>query len=151
MLPSSLAASVAAQSIIFEPVLVMLLLTAVVWVWLFARRLPFMLGNKIDAEAVKTPQQLAELLPPKVAAPGDNLKNLFEVPVIFYVVCISAFLLQQVDGLLVNCAWAFVGLRAVHSIVHCTYNRVMHRFLAYLLSCIVLGCMLVKLSLSVLY
>lgn len=150
MLPSNLSTSVA-QAIIFEPVLVMLLLTTVVWVWLFARRLPFMLSHKIDAETVKTPQQLADLLPPKVAAPGDNLKNLFEVPIIFYVVCISAFLLQQVDGLLINCAWAFVGLRALHSIVHCTYNRVIHRFLAYLLSSVIVGFMLLKLSFSVLF
>ena len=136
---------------IFEPMLVMLLLTIVVWLWLFARRTAYMMANNIDAEQVKTPEQVQQLIPDHVSAPAHNFKNLFEVPVLFYVVCLMAVALNQVDGLLINCAWAFVILRALHSIVHCTYNRVMHRFLSYMVSCLVLWFMVGKLAWAVFF
>jgi hypothetical protein len=84
-----------------------------------------------------------------VNAPANNFTNLCEVPVIFYAVCVAAFSLQLVDGLLLNCAWAFVALRVVHSIVHCTYNRVMHRFMAYLGSSLLVWFMVVKVALGI--
>ena len=49
-----------------------------------------------------------------------------------------ALILMIQDLLLVQLSWAYVGLRYVHSLVHCTYNRVMHRFIAYAASCLVL-------------
>jgi hypothetical protein len=136
------------QGDIFQPVLAMLSLTAVVWLVLFARRLKYMTGNDISAEKVKTPEQLHQLLPDEVNASANNFKNLFEVPVVFYVLCLVAFALGQVDGLILNCAWGFVLLRAIHSLIHCTYNRVMHRFVAYLGSCVLVWAMLVNLILK---
>ena len=134
------------QALIFEPVLAMLLLTLVVWLWLFARRLTYMTANKIDAESLKSPEQTTELLPEKVMAPGNNFKNLFEIPVVFYALCVSAFALNQVDATLINCAWIFVTLRGIHSLVHCTYNRVMHRFVAYLASSLIVWFMVAKVA-----
>nr|WP_243760509.1 MAPEG family protein [Aestuariicella hydrocarbonica] len=127
----------------------MLILTGVVWLVLFARRIPYLTANKIDAEQLKTPNQVSMLVPDDVNAPANNFKNLFEVPVVFYVVCIAAYALGQVDGLLMNGAWAFVILRVIHSLVHCTYNRVLHRFLAYLGASVVLWFMVIKVALSV--
>lgn len=137
------------QTDIFEPVIAMLLLTAVVWLVLFIRRLSYATGHKIDAEEMKTPEQTMSLLPDDVNAPANNFKNLFEVPVLFYVVCISAATLNLVDAMMINCAWGFVLLRVLHSIIHCTYNRVMHRFMAYVGSSLLVGVMLVKLALAV--
>lgn len=137
------------QAIIFEAVLAMLLLTLVIWLWMFARRMSYLLANKIDAESLKSPEQVTEVLPESAAAPGHNFKNLFEMPVVFYTVCAAAYALNQVDGTLINCAWAFVALRAIHSVVHCTYNRVLHRFVAYLASSLVVWFMVVKVSLAV--
>ncbi|GAA5315881.1 MAG: MAPEG family protein [Candidatus Pelagadaptatus aseana] len=136
------------QAEIFQPVLAMLLLTLVVWVVLFVRRMKYLMGNKVDAELVKTPEQVTALLPADVNAPGNNFKNLFEMPVIFYVVCLVAFQLQQVDGFLLNCAWGFVLLRAIHSLIHCTYNRVLHRFYSYIGSSVLVWAMLVDLALK---
>lgn len=138
-----------AQSVIFQPVIAMLILTGIVWLVMFARRLAFLGKNKIDAQQLKTPSQVAALIPDEVAAPGHNFKNLFEMPVVFYIICIAAFELGKVDGLLLNCAWAFVVLRVIHSLVHCTYNRVNHRFVAYLGSSILLWVMVVKVALAV--
>lgn len=133
---------------ILQPVVAMLLLTAVVWVVLFIRRLSYMAGQKIDAEQMQTPQQTLSLLPDDINAPANNFKNLFEVPVLFYVVSLCAAMLNSVDAMMLNCAWGFVLLRVIHSVIHCTYNRVMHRFMAYMGSCLLLGVMLFKLALA---
>ena len=134
---------------ILQPVVAMLLLTAVVWLVLFVRRLSYMTGQKIDAEQMKTPENTLALLPDDVNAPANNFKNLFEVPVLFYVVCLCVAMVNAVDAMMINCAWGFVLLRLLHSLIHCTYNRVMHRFLAYVGSSLLLGVMLVKLALAV--
>ena len=80
------------------------------------------------------------------ANPSNNLKNLFEMPVLFYVAVLLSVVLMIPDGLLVKLAWGFVLLRAVHSAVHCTYNRVMHRFIAYALSCLFLLLIWIRLA-----
>jgi hypothetical protein len=134
---------------IFAPVVAMLLLTMLVWAALFVRRVSYLMSHKISAHKVQSPEQLTALLPADVNAPSNNFKNLFEMPVVFYVVCITAFSLQLVDGLLLNCAWGFVAIRVIHSLVHCTYNRVMHRFIAYLASSVLVWFMVIKVSLGI--
>ncbi len=66
--------------------------------------------------------------------PSDNLKNLFEMPVIFYALALYLFVTNQVDATYVSAAWVFVAFRALHSAIHCTINIVMLRFYLYLLS-----------------
>ena len=66
--------------------------------------------------------------------PSDNLKNLFEIPVIFYALALVLFVTGQVDAVYVGAAWVFVVFRALHSAVHCTINVIMVRFNLYLVS-----------------
>jgi hypothetical protein len=71
------------QNAIFGPFFVMMGLTIVVWLFVFAKRIPFL--NSIDIEPNDlTPAKLTEISPPAVTNPSDNLKNLFEMPVLFY-------------------------------------------------------------------
>jgi hypothetical protein len=63
---------------------------------------------------------------------SDNLKNLFEVPVIFYALALYLFVTKQVDELYVGAAWIFVVFRVLHSALHCTFNLVILRFYLYL-------------------
>ena len=69
-------------------------------------------------------------------APADNFRNLFEVPVLFFAVCCALAVTDTVTGIQLALAWAFVALRAAHSFIHVTYNRVMHRFTVYVASTI---------------
>ena len=132
-----------AQLSIFGPVFVLMLLTWLVWIYLYIRRIPFI--NSLDlAPDEITPSVLAERSPPAVNNPSDNLKNLFEVPVLFYVLAIYLFGSNQVDGPYVVGAWLYVLLRIVHSLVHCTVNMVMLRFVVYAMSCVVLIAMTMK-------
>ena len=129
---------------LLSPVLGMVCLTFVVWLWMFVTRFRYILANRIDAQDMATPKELYELLPPSAANPGYNFKNLFEIPVLFYVVCFYLVLMQQADSLHVTCAWIFVVLRVIHSVIQCSYNKVNHRFAVYALSCITLWVMLAR-------
>jgi hypothetical protein len=122
------------QTAIFAPFFATVLLTFVVWTYLFARRIPFITQNVPDSKDLAVPGRLAELSPPEVSNPSDNLKNLFEIPVLFYALALYLFATQQVDGIYVSAAWIFVGFRCLHSVVHCTINIVVLRFGLYLVS-----------------
>ena len=129
---------------IFAPMLALMLLTFVVWVVLYVLRLRFLIGNKVDASKLTTPYQRAVVIPEEVNYPAFNFQNLFELPVLFYGLCLYLHVTGQVDNLYVNLAWAFVAGRLVHSIVHSTVNIVKVRFLVYMLSAIALWVMLLR-------
>lgn len=136
--------------LILQPVATLFLLTAVVWAYMYARRLPFILGNGIDPQSIATPELLNARLPAAINYASNNLKNLFELPVVFYALCALLLVTQRVDATYVQAAWAFVALRGVHSLVHCTINVVNLRFAAYFLSSLVLWFMVGRFALAVL-
>ena len=126
------------------PIASMMLLTLIVWVVLFIKRIGFMQTHQVDVAEMKAPEDTRRLIPGAPSAPADNLNNLSELPIVFYAVCFYLTVFTQVDQLHVICAWVFVGFRAVHSLIHCTYNTVMHRFMANLISSIALWVMVVR-------
>jgi hypothetical protein len=66
------------------------------------------------------------------------------LPVVFYALCLYLFVTGTAQSVDVIAAWSFVGLRAVHSLVHCTVNIVILRFLAYLAATLALWFMLIR-------
>ncbi len=121
------------QTAILGPVYAMIFVTFVVWVYMYVRRIR-MLRSLDIAPSELTPARLAEISPPAVSNPSDNLKNLFEIPVLFYALALALFASGQVDAVYVGAAWVFVVFRALHSAVHCTVNIIMLRFNLYLIS-----------------
>lgn len=77
-------------------------------------------------------------VPPEVAIPNRAWMNLLEAPLLFYVACVVLFSIHTVDQPALTLAWAYVGLRIVHTLIHVTYNRVFHRLIAFALSNVVL-------------
>jgi len=132
------------------PVLGMMLLTLLVWVVMFIQRVSFAQSNRLDIEQFKTPADVQTLVPAEVSGASNNFKNLFELPVIFYGLCLYLIVSGQVDSFYTNCAWAFLALRCLHSLIHCSYNRVAHRFGVYILSSLVLWIMVVRAFLAAL-
>jgi hypothetical protein len=121
---------------IWMPCAAMVGLTALAWVKLYADRLGEMRARRIAPQALATARAAAGELQRTQAA--DNFRNLFEVPVLFYVLCVALALNGGSTPGFVRAAWAYVGLRALHSLIHVTYNRVVHRFLAYVASTLLL-------------
>lgn len=126
------------------PMLSMMVLTLLVWLFMFVQRVGYANANKLDIESMKSPQDVMALIPPESSSASNNFKNLFEIPVLFYVICLYLMVSGQVDQVHVYCAWIFVGLRLAHSLIHCSYNRVAHRFGVYILSAIALWVMVVR-------
>jgi hypothetical protein len=124
-----------AQTAIFGPFFAMLLQTLLVWVYMYHRRIRFVTKNNISSKDLAVPG--AQLPPAAVSNPSDNLKNLFEIPVISYALALYLFVTNQVDAVYVSATWIFVAFRALHSAVHCTINPVMVRFYLYLFSTLV--------------
>ncbi|HUQ75533.1 MAG TPA: MAPEG family protein [Burkholderiales bacterium] len=87
-------------------------------------------------------------VPGEVAIPNRNLMNLLEMPVLFYVVCVALYVTLSVDPIAVYGAWAYVALRAAHSVVHLTYNNVYHRLGLYAASSVVLFALWVRWALA---
>jgi len=129
------------------PLLAQVGLTLVVLLWLYAKRIPGMRKYKVHPEATKK-ADWADAMPREIQFPADNFKNLFELPVAFFALALTAQAAGLVDDMTVMLAWGFVGLRAIHSIIQCTYNRVMHRFLVFFTGSIVLMVMFVRVMLA---
>lgn len=79
----------------------------------------------------------SDRVPAHVKVPNRNFMNLLEVPVLFYLACLVAFLIQAVDPTLLTLAWVYVTLRMGHSCVHLSYNNVMHRLALFATSNVV--------------
>ncbi|HXS73422.1 MAG TPA: MAPEG family protein [Rhodanobacteraceae bacterium] len=115
---------------IFLPALAMAGLTFVVWLRMYFSRIGEMKRERIHPQAIATSPQITAMLKDTRAA--DNFRNLFELPVLFYLALTVAAISGQVTTLTLTLAWLFVVLRVLHSAIHCGYNKVMHRFQAYL-------------------
>lgn len=122
---------------ILAPMFAMFLLTLIVWLYMYSRRIPFIQQNDLRPNQL-TPEEFARLSPPEISNPSDNLKNLFELPILFYAVTITIYIVNLADLPYVVAMWSFVLLRVLHSAVHCTVNVIMLRFSLYFLSSLVL-------------
>ena len=70
-------------------------------------------------------------VPPAVSIPNRNYMNLLEAPMLFYVVCLIFYAGAATTTNVILLAWAYVALRLIHSAIHLTYNKVLHRVLVF--------------------
>jgi len=82
---------------------------------------------------------------------SDNYNHLFELPVLFYALCALAVASGHIPDGLPWAVWSFVGLRVIHSLIQCTYNRVVHRFLIFCVGLAVLALIWAAFTVSVLW
>ena len=141
---TSLVQASAPGAAIFGPLLGMMLLTLAVWIAMYVLRIRYMRQNRIHPQRLATPERAAELMPERVANAANNLKNLFELPVLFYALCLYLYVTGSVDGIYVGLGWAFLALRTGHSIVQCSINVVLLRFWLYAAASVALWAMLLR-------
>jgi hypothetical protein len=127
------------------PVLALVAWTFVMWFWMYATRIPAMQKAKVDvAELSRTGAPLE--LPPEVSRVADNYNHLHEQPTIFYALALAAQAAGVADALNVGLAWAYVGLRVVHSLVQATKNVIPLRFAVFALGSAVLLALLLRVA-----
>ena len=114
------------------PMLALVFLSRIVGLRMLFCRVREMRGKRIHPQAAANSVQMAARLEDVLAA--DNFRNLFETPVLFYTLCAMAVALGFVPEWLVMGSWVYVALRYLHSLIHCSYNKVMHRLSVFLLS-----------------
>jgi hypothetical protein len=115
----------------------LILWTLVVWVWMYATRLPAISKAKIPPQAARFPGSL-DTLPDGVRQVANNYNHLMEQPTLFYALAFLTYLLGQQSSFTAGLAWAYVALRVVHSLIQITVNLVAVRFLVFSLSTLVL-------------
>lgn len=128
---------------ILTPVLALVCLSLLVWLWMYATRMPAMSKAGIDPQAAMHPGSL-DVLPSGARRVADNYNHLMEQPTIFYALVFYIYLEGIVDPLFIWLAWAYVGLRVLHTLVQCTANIVLIRFSLFSLSTLVLMTMAVR-------
>ncbi len=122
---------------IIRPVVALVGWTLVMWVWMYATRLPAMMKMKdLDMAGMvgTTGRTLDDILPPSVQWKAHNYNHLHEQPTLFYAVALVLALLGAGNGVTALLAWAYVGLRVVHSLVQVSSNKVAVRFSVFLLA-----------------
>ena len=125
---------------ILTPVLALVILTLLVWIWMYAVRIPAMQRAGINPQDVRFPAQL-NVLPDAARQVADNYNHLMEQPTIFYALVFYIYLSGGQDQLYIWLAWAYVGLRVIHTLVQSTINVVALRFSIFTLSTLVLMAM----------
>jgi hypothetical protein len=113
------------------PVLALIVWTAIVWLWMYALRLPAFRAAGIKPDNARHPGSYADRLPAHVRSAADNYNHLHEQPTLFYALMAYIALTGGADGLHALLAWAYVGLRVVHSFVQIVIGTVMLRFLVF--------------------
>lgn len=125
------------------PMLALIVWTFVMWVWMYATRIPAMQRAGLDPAKVKQKSDL-DVLPMTVKQVADNYNHLHEQPVIFYALVTYCVLAGVADGVNVALAWFYVAARVVHSLIQCTINFVPARFAVFALGSIALAVITVR-------
>ena len=134
------------ESQILQPLVALMILTMIMWVWMYATRIPAMSKSPDISDPTKlvgsTGASLRAALPEKVSWKADNYNHLHEQPTLFYAVALVLAITGHGDGQHALLAWIYVGLRIAHSLVQVTANKVMVRFVLFALSSVVLIAMI---------
>jgi hypothetical protein len=119
------------------PVLTLIVWSLLIWIFMYAMRIPAMQKAGIQPQDARFPGSL-DRLPDAARQVADNYNHLMEQPTIFYVLAFYVVLVGHTDMLNMDLAWAYVGLRVLHSLIQCTVNIVNLRFVVFALSTLVL-------------
>ena len=134
---------------ILQPVVALVLWSLVMWVWLYATRIPAVQKAQVPMDPGMTSADLAAALPAGGRWKADNYNHLMEQPTIFYATALALAVAGQGDGLNAQLAWGYVGLRVVHSLVQATTNIIMVRFALFMIASLVLATLAIRAALGV--
>lgn len=119
------------------PLFAMFLLSAVVLITMFRTRVRAVKSGQIKAGYFKTYEGVN--LPEDVIKTARHFSNLFETPVLFYVICIVGIIFSVESMLFIALAWAYVVARSIHAYIHIGRNKLPLRMLTYTLSWLIMA------------
>ncbi len=113
---------------ILYPVFGLVAWTFLVLLWVAAARL----NSKLRPSHVALGE--SDSVPTHCRLANRNYMNLLELPMLFYAACGLLYTGHGGTSTALPLAWAYVALRVAHSLVHLTYNNVIHRLLLFAIS-----------------
>jgi hypothetical protein len=122
---------------ILAPAAVLVLWTLMILLWMAAVRFPAIARSGMDLKKVPPGgrgQDLEKVLKPNVNWKAHNYTHLVEQPTLFYAVVAILTLAGQSGGVNTMLAWAYVGLRIVHSLWQTLVNTIPVRATLFFLS-----------------
>lgn len=111
------------------PIFALVLLTFVVGIIALRTRFKSVLNRTVKIKYYRNMQ--GQEVPEFVTRTTRCFNNLFEVPVLFYVVTLMIVVMGHASGLSLVLAWCFVFSRVMQAMVHLTYNNVIHRMMGF--------------------
>ena len=133
------------KSEILQPIVALAAWTMVMWLWMYVTRIPAMgkvPGLNTNTMVGGTGKNLDDVLPEKVQWISHNYNHLHEAPTVFYAVALVLAIAGAGDGPNATIAWIYVALRIAHSLVQALWNRIMVRFLIFVVSSLTLICLI---------
>lgn len=139
------------QSDILKPIVVLVAWSLVMMVWMIAKRLPALNKLGVDLSKVRgsKPGALDGVVPDEAQWPAHNYNHLMEQPTIFYAVALVIAFTGSGNGLNAWLAWAYVGIRIIHSVFHATVNQINIRFMLFALASLALVALTLHAALAV--
>lgn len=119
-----------AAAALIQPVVALVVLTAIVCLMMIAYRNVALIRGAASARYFQT--FTADNLAEWVERPARTYMNLLELPVLFYVVSLLMLTTGRFDSVQVSLAWIFVITRYVHAFIYIGFNHVPLRFVAFL-------------------
>lgn len=138
------------NSPILGPVIGLVLWSFVMWAWLYATRIPAIRRAKVPFDPNQSLAEFNAQIPPHVRWKADNYNHLMEQPTLFYATALALALMGHGDGLNLWLAWAYVGLRVIHSLVQATANVILARFSIFMVASVVLLILAIRAALVLL-
>ncbi len=139
--------SMGTSTAIFWPMVAHFVLVAIIYVVLSFRRADAVRAGEAKASQFRENQ----LEPERSRFIRNNLENQFELPTLFYPVCIALYVTGGADLYAVLLAWLFVAARYAHAWIHIRTNRIRHRRPAFIISFLILVLMWLAFAVNLLY
>lgn len=131
------------NNLILLPALAQVLLTMVLYAALAVAKARAAKDGLVDVERRALHD---DAWPESVMKINNNIRNQFEVPVLFYVLTIMLWQLKETGALAQSLAWLFVASRLLHAYIHTGSNYVPARRKVFMFGC---GVVLVMAGLAV--
>lgn len=134
---------------LIAPVIALVLWTGVIWAWMYATRIPAIVKARMVMDPMMPRGEQMAQLPATVRWKADNYNHLLEQPPLFYATVLALVLLGDLSSGSIYLAWAYVGLRVVHSLLQALSNHIPTRFALFFISSLVLFALAIKAALLV--
>lgn len=134
---------------LLAPLVALVLWTLLMWIWMYAVRIPAVRRAGIRPDPQLPRGQQMATLPAAVRWKADNYNHLFEQPTLFYALVLALVLAGDASQASLGLAWAYVGLRVVHSLWQSLNNRIEIRLVLFTVSSLVLTALAVRAAILV--